>query len=258
MTDTNILAPLASIHAPDAAQLNARAQAALSMVESMEIDSQDTYELAAEELQAIKTKAKQLEDQRTAITGPINQALRGINALFKDPATFLEKAEGIIKRKMLTYSTEQERIAAAERARQEAAIKAEQDRLAREAAEREKAAAKEAAKLMAEGDEIAAAEVQAQAAIEAASLSATAEVMTVTTVAPPVAKVSGISTRATFKAEVTDKAALIAHIAANPQFANLLDVNTSALNQMAKAMRESLSMPGVRVYEEKTLTSRRS
>lgn len=256
--DNNILAPLAQISAPDSAQLTQRAQAALDMVKAMEIDSQETYELAADELKAIKAKSKQLEDQRTGITGPINQALKSINALFKGPATFLEDAERIIKGKMLTYSTEQERIAAEERRRQEAAIKAEQDRLAREAAAKEQEAAKEAAKLLEQGDAEAAAEVQAQAAIEAASMAATAEVMTVTTVAPAVAKVSGVSTRTTYKAEVTDKAALIAHIAANPQFANLLDVNTSALNQMAKAMRESLSMPGVRVYEEKTLASGRA
>lgn len=256
MTD-NILAPLATIHAPDANQLNTRAQAALKMVESMVIDSQETYDLAADELKAIKTKAKTLEDQRTAITGPINKALKAINDLFRGPTQYLEQAEKIIKTKMLTYSTEQERIAAEERRRAEAAVRAEQERLAREAAAKEAAAKAEADALIAAGNAEKAAEVQANAAIEAASLAATAQVMTAPVVEVSVAKVAGISTRSVWKAECTDKAALIAFVAANPQFLNLLDVNTSALNQMAKAMKDTMQIPGVRAYEDKTLAASR-
>lgn len=256
MTTENIFAPLAAIAAPDAATLNNRAQSALAMVESMVIDSQETYELAADELKAIKAKAKTLEEQRTSITGPINKALKAVNDLFRAPGTYLEQAEKIIKGKMLAYTTEQQRIADEERRRAEAAIKAEQERLAREAAEREAAAKAEADKLLAEGNADKAAEVQAAAAIEAANLTATAQVMTAPVVAPAVAKVSGIATRGVWKAECTDKAAMIAFVAANPQFQNLLDVNTTALNQLAKAMRETLQVPGVRVYEEKQLASR--
>ena len=257
MTD-NVLAPLAGINAPDGAQLTARASAALEMVKAMEIDSQETYELAADELKSIKAKAKSLEDQRTAITKPINDALRGINALFKGPTDFLTQAEKVIKVKMLDFTTAQERLAAEERRRAEAAVRAEQERLAKEASAREAAAAEEAAKLIEQGDDEAAAEVQAQAAIEAATLSATAAVMTAPVAAPAVAKVAGVSTRSVWKAECTDKAALVAFIATNPTFLNLLDVNASALNQLAKAMKETLQLPGVRVFEEKSLASGRA
>lgn len=256
MTDS-IFAPLAAIHAPDANQLNSRAQSALTMVESMVIDSQETYDLAADELKAIKSKAKTLEDQRTGITGPINKALKAVNDLFRGPAQYLEQAEKIIKTKMLTYSAEQERIAAEERRKAEALVRAEQERLAREAAAKEAAAKAEAEKLAASGDIEKAAEVQAQAAIEAASLAATAQVMTAPVVEVSAAKVSGISTRSVWKAECTDKASLIAFVAANPQFLNLLDVNTSALNQMAKAMKDTMKIPGVRAYEDKTLAASR-
>lgn len=253
---TDILAPLAAIAAPDQTTLNARAESALSMVESMTIDCQETYELAADELKAIKAKAKSLEDQRTAITGPINKALKAVNDLFRTPGNYLEQAEKIIKGKMIAYTTEQERIAAEERRKAEAAIKAEQDRIARETAEREAAAQAEAEKLLAEGNAEAAAEVQAAAAMESASMAVAAQVMTAPVAAPAVAKVSGVSMRGVWKAEVNDKAALIAYVAANPQFHNVLEVNTSALNQMAKAMKDAMQMPGVRVYEEKSLASR--
>lgn len=258
MTTDSIFAPLAAIHAPDANQLNTRAQSALTMVESMVIDSQETYDLAADELKAIKTKSTSLEAQRTAITGPINKALKAVNDLFRDPGQYLEQAEKIIKGKMLAYSAEQERIAAEERRKAEALVRAEQERMAREAAAKEAAAKAEADALMAAGNAEKAAEVQAQAAIEAAIITATAQVMTAPVVEMSVAKVSGISQRSVWKAEVTDKAALIAFIAATPQFQNLLDVNTSALNQMAKAMKDTMQIPGVRAFEEKTLAASRS
>lgn len=258
MTTDSILAPLAAIHAPDANQLNTRAHAALTMVESMVIDSQETYDLAADELKAIKSKSTTLETQRTAITGPINKALKAVNDLFRGPAQYLEQAEKIIKTKMLTYSAEQERIAAEERRKAEALVRAEQERLAREAAAKEAAAKAEADALMAAGNAEKAAEVQANAAIEAASLAATAQVMTAPVVEVSVAKVSGISQRSVWKAECTDKAALIAYIAANPAFLNLVEVNASALNQMAKAMKETMQIPGVRAFEEKTLAASRA
>ena len=91
MTTDSILAPLATIHAPDAGQLNTRAHAALTMVESMVIDSQETYDLAADELKAIKSKSTTLETQRTAITGPINKALKAVNDLFRGPAQYLDQ-----------------------------------------------------------------------------------------------------------------------------------------------------------------------
>lgn len=294
MTTDSILAPLATIHAPDAGQLNTRAHAALTMVESMVIDSQETYDLAADELKAIKSKSTTLETQRTAITGPINKALKAVNDLFRGPAQYLEQAEKIIKSKMLTYSAEQERIAAEERRKAEALVRAEQERMTREAAAKEAAAKAEADALLAaarekeaaakaEADALVAAgraneaaamqeqaakeaaeqaekaaEVQANAAIEAASLAATAQVMTAPVVEVSVAKVSGISQRSVWKAECTDKAALIAYIAANPAFLNLVEVNASALNQMAKAMKDTMQIPGIRAFEEKTLAASRA
>ena len=51
-----IFAPLAMMSTPDQSDLNSKSQSALMMVQSMVIDSQDTFELAADELKAIKKK----------------------------------------------------------------------------------------------------------------------------------------------------------------------------------------------------------
>ncbi len=258
MTTENILAPLAAIQPPNAAAMTSRAESALAMVQSMVVDSAETYELAADELKSIKARSKSIEEQRTSITGPINKALKAVNDLFRGPGEYLDQAEKIIKGKMLAYTTEQQRIADEERRRSEAAIQAEQMRLTREAAEIEAAAKAEAESLLAAGDAEKAAEVEAAAAIESASLSATALVMTAPAPQVAPAKAAGISMRSSWKATCENKAMLIAFAADNPQFQNLLDVNQTALNQLAKAMRDTLEIPGVRVYEEKQLASRSS
>jgi hypothetical protein len=176
----NPLAALASLQTPDEAQMTQRAQAALRMVESMVIDSPETYSLAADELKAIKTKANSIEEQRTSITGPINQALRAINDLFRGPASFLKSAEDTIKAKMLGYQQEQERIAAEARRKAEEAAAAERARLEAEARAREQAAAAErerlareeaarAAAAKAEHDRLAAEAAAAKAAGDAAA-----------------------------------------------------------------------------------------
>lgn len=157
----NILANLATIQTPDEAQLTTRAQSALRMVESMTVENDEDYSLAADELKAIKAKANSIEAQRTGITGPINDALRAINALFKGPATFLAQAEATIKGKMIAYTTEQERIAAEERRRAEALAAAERKRIEDEArAVREAAEAEQRKLAQAEAERVRAAQAE--------------------------------------------------------------------------------------------------
>ena len=71
-----------------------------------------------------------------------------------------------------------------------------------------------------------------------------------------VEKVSGISTSTNWKAEVTDMLALVKFVAANPHMIDLLQVNTTTLNQHAKATKDNTKIDGVRVYSEQVLASR--
>lgn len=263
----NPLAALSAIQTPDEAQLTTRAQQALRMVESMVIDSPETYSLAADELKAIKAKANTIEDQRTSITGPINKALKAINDLFRGPAALLANAEQIIKGKMLGYQQEQERIAAEERRRAEEAAAAERRRLEEEAAARQREADAEAKRLAeaaqaaaATGDTAAAEQAQRQAetvqqnaALEVAAIQSSAEVITAPVVAAPVVKAVGISTAKTLDFEVQDVGALIQHVAANPQLQSLLRVDEVKLRAYVRGLGMSANLPGVRVFEKKTL-----
>jgi membrane protease subunit (stomatin/prohibitin family) len=70
-------------------------------------------------------------------------------------------------------------------------------------------------------------------------------------------KASGISkVRETIKARVTDKAAFLQAVAANPQYLDLVEVNQSALNALAKALGTSLKIAGIETYADKTISAR--
>ncbi|RYE50367.1 MAG: hypothetical protein EOP21_03985, partial [Hyphomicrobiales bacterium] len=107
----------------------------------------EELETSKEELQSIKGKWNAMEAKRTAITGPMNKALTAINALFKAPMESLKQAETVIKNAMLTYSNEQDRLAAIARREAEAKAAAERNRLAEEARQVELAAAAERRRL---------------------------------------------------------------------------------------------------------------
>lgn len=227
---------LKDVVAPSRDELMKPAEQAFAMARSWAIDSDESYELAGEELRAIKAKAKALEDKRTALTVPLNQVLRGINALFKDPSDRLAEAETVIKRGMIAY---QDRLAAERRAAEEAA---------RKAAEAAKPTQIEPLPFQGVDESAAVAAAEAEAAIMAfASVP----------VAPAPLKVTGVSrVKVTLKAEVIDKAALIAHIAQAPAYLDLVEINASKLNQLAKALGNNLNLPGVKLVEEKSIAAR--
>lgn len=262
MTQENILAPVAQLSLPDSAALSGSAQRLLAFVESYTIATAEDYSLAGDELRAIKARAVKLEEQRTAITGPINQALRAVNALFKQPAELLERAERALKGKMLAYSQEQERIAAEARRKAEAAAEAERQRLAAEAAAREAEAreqARKAAEAAAAGNAEAAAIAQAEAQraqAEAQTVAATAQMIVapVVTVAPPAAK--GISTAKKVDFEVVDLHALVKHVAERPELLALLRADEVKLRAYVRGLGLSCNLPGVRVFEDRVMSAR--
>lgn len=260
-TDT-ILAPVASLTLPDSAALTGRTQQALTFIQSFEIDSQETYSLAADELRAIKTRAAAIEEQRTGITGPINKALKAINDLFRGPADLLSQAERTLKGKMLAWDQEQERIAAEKRRIAEVAAAAERKRLADEAAARQREAeaqAAAAAAATAAGDAQAAQLAQAaaeRAQAEAQTAAATSQMVVAPVVAIEKPKASGISTSKKIDYEVVDLHALVKHVAAHPELIALLRADDVKLRAYVKGLGLAAALPGVRVFEDRVMSAR--
>lgn len=269
MTES-ILAPVAALALPDAAKITNSAQQALSFIETFAIVDGKTYGMAAEELQAIKGRAKRLEEQRTAITGPINTALKAVNDLFRGPAELLARAETLVKQNMIGYDNEQKRQADERRRQAEAAAAAERQRLEAEAAERQREAqaqAEAAAAAQAAGDAQAAELANAAAAraqAEANQAASVAQMVTApvqTSIAMP--KAAGISTRKKIDFEVQSIEQLLRHIVgggdrplAHPELLSLLAVQEPKLRAYVTGLGTACKLPGVRVFETDVMSAR--
>ena len=249
--------------ASSALVLTTKAQTALAGAAAYVIDSTTMFELASDDLKNIKALQKEVEDKRTSISGPLNQAVKAVNDLFRPPKEYLEKAEYAIKRAMITWTTEQERLAAEARAKAEAEARAERERLAaieREQAEAARKAQEEAQAAAEAGDEQAAAEAMAaaQAAQEQAAMAAiTAQVVTVAPTVEAPAKVAGISGRVTFSAEVTDLLALVKAVAAGQAPIECIQADAKFLGAQARAFKKAGQLyPGVNIIAERGIAAR--
>lgn len=281
-----------NVTTPDEVALVRSAEKSLQLVQAIAIDCPEMYAAAGAELQVIKAKAKAIEEERVKITGPINEGLRRVNAMFKRPLEVLEQAEKMLKGSMIAFTESEQRRRDEEQRQAQEQARLERDRLQREADERERIAREErervenesrqrleeenrrAEELRQQGNTEAADETTRRASEtadrehreaeereneerqRATTVRETAAIVTAAPVATSITKAAGASMRKNWKAEVTDKAALIKHVAANPHLVNLLDVNDSALNKMAKALELNLNLPGVRPWNDVGLAVR--
>lgn len=257
--------------------LTNQAQAALSGAADLVIDSPTMFEMASDDLMAVKALQKQVEAQRTAITGPLNAATKAVNDLFRAPKEYLEQAEAALKRPMVAWTAEQERLAAVarreaeEQARKERerleAIRRQQESEARAAAEAAQAAQAEAQQAAARGDRQAAENAQAlaweqtakaeEAQAQAQEAALTAEIISITPVALPQAKVSGISGRVNYKAETPDLMALAKAVVAGAAPLQCLLVNEQFLGAQARAMKQTGLLYGVvNIVAERGISAR--
>lgn len=222
---------------PQAEALQKEVAPVVAAARELKVDSDLMYGEAGDELKAIKSKAKALEERRKAITQPLDAAKKSAMDLFRAPLESLEEAERIIKRTMIAYSTEQQRI------------RDEEARKIREAHEREQQRIRdEAEEARSSGDEA-----------TAQVLEHTSQAMTVAepvTRAAPKAQGIGITQR--WSAEVTDKRAFIDFCLtdAGAQYFDALTVDMKPLNQLAVALKDNLKIPGIKAVATAGLSAR--
>lgn len=249
-----LVAPQVTV--PAQSVIIAPASRLLAGVRDLVIDSDAVYEAAASDLAAAKSMKKAIDADRKELTKPLDEAKSRIMDKYRPAIDVCEQVITTIEPKMLTYRAEQQAKADAERRRLDAEARAERERLQREADDARRVAAEEAEKLAAAGKTAEAEETIAATEAEALTLQQTAEVVSAapTSVAPP--KVSGTAVAGTYKGRVLDKLKFIAFVAANPMFADLLDVNESGLNAQARSLKTNLKMDGIEVYLEQSIRSR--
>jgi hypothetical protein len=225
------------IEAPATAEAEQEQQVIITDAQALVVSSPASHEIALGMLKAIAGAEKKVKDlfaEPKRAAHAAHKAITQAEAKLLDP---LGKARQIVTGKAVTFEADQRR-------------KAEEEarRLAAEAKQREEEAAlADAIDAEASGDTAAAEQIM-ETPIEAP----------VVTVAPQVAQVSGVSSRETWSAEVTDLAALVAYVASRPEWINLLLPNEQALNSLARAQRAALKIPGVRAVAKRGLSVRAS
>lgn len=198
------------------------------------IVNQDQYNLAGDVLKEVKSRIKELDDERKKITKPLDDAKKAVMNLFKPPIELLEKAEAKIKGLMLTYSEEQEKKAREEQRKL-------QEQAEKEAEKQKKALEAKIARAEASGkaDKVEQLKEQAENIV----------VPDVPVISPTIETPSGVSYRTKWSAEVIDFKAL-------PDEYKI--ANQQALDKVAQATKGAISIPGVKMKSEKIVASSRS
>jgi hypothetical protein len=226
--------------------------------------------VAAEEIAFAKKRVKDLTEERKELTRPLDELKAKLMGKYEPALTTYKAGIAIIEPKILSWSREQqlarEREAQrlAEIARKEKArMDEEAAKVAAKAAADAEALRQQAAAAAAEGNAARAAALESRAdakeeagAIKAAEITTVAESLPTAPTVAAAEKVKGLHETKRWKAEVTDKAALVAFIAANPMYLHLVTVDTAALTALARSLKDNMMLPGVKAVVEVGLTSR--
>jgi len=195
------------------------------------ISTQDHYEKANEFLRAVKGLQKEIHATFDPIVSAAHKTHQEATSKRKEHLDPAISAERVVKGKMIAYDDKMEAIRRAEQRRIDAKAREEEERKRKELAAR-------AEKWAAKGKIAKAEELQEQAE----------EVEVVApVVAPKVEKIKGVSFKENWSAIVVDETKV-------PR--EYLQVNTMALNRIAKATKGSIKIPGVEFKMDKILASR--
>lgn len=204
------------------------AQQFLAVAEAYEIDNDDLYRTAANDLQDIKRRFKAIDAKRREITIPLDAARHAAMEFFRPALTFLERSEAAIKKAMTKYQAEQEKV------------RLEMERVSQELARKEQARlAKLAEAAQAKGQVERADELRDQAAMLPAT--------TMLQAPPPAPQPKGISITTHWKFRVVDHEAI-------PR--EYLAVDMTKIGGVVRAMKGQTRISGIEVFEARNIAAR--
>lgn len=243
-----------------AADFETKAQRAVKFANSFLIESDDDYQLAAEELRSIKERAKAVEAERTKITVPMNTALQAVNDMFRAPKSLFDSVEGIFKAKMLAWQSKQAAFAEAARKEAERQAEARRREIEHDAEMARGRAEEEARRLRELGNAEAAAAVEAKGEEAVAALQLEAE----TTVAQPLAvaapRATGISTAKSNEVTVVNKYEFAKFCVdaweRDPGMLDYLNIDGVKLRAAGRTHGTALNWPGLAVGGKSTIRVR--
>jgi len=217
-------------------ELEQRTHTMLQRAQALVIVDQASYDAAVELAKAVKDLRAEAEAHHRPVIQAALEAHRRALEAFRRIDEPLRAAEAELKRRLAAWTAEQERL------------RLEAERRAREEAERQAAEELEA---QIEQLENAGAPPEV---IHAVIRQAESAPVIAPRVAPQYERAQGIAARKTYRAHVVSLIELIRWVAQNPTHETLLQPNQSALNAIARAQRENLRIPGVRVVVEESIS----
>jgi hypothetical protein len=198
-------------------ELSESAKRMLTQAKALTVTTAAEYESAAEVLQKLTAREKELEAKKKAVWDPLAKLTKAVQTLFNPPLKVLDQAKEIVKEKMSTYADEQRNIAA------------ERQRLADLAAE-------EARETLLEKAEKAADNGNKERAYVLEARAASVQAPTIQVETPQVA---GVQLRERWLFEVTDPLQL-------PRA--YLTVDESAIRNAVNNTKGTVKIPGVRIW----------
>lgn len=202
--------------------------------ENAKVEDNFQYAMAGEFLTRISVRINELEAIRKKLKAPILEAGRNVDDLFRRPIQQGKEARRDLQTKMLKYTTR---------------IK-----------EEERQAEVEAAKKIDEQKEDA--EQKAMDEMEAGNEEAAQEILDNIDVMPVPAqlieqpKAPGVSTRVNWQCRLINLNKLNQAISKGQAPLSLIQLDTVAANKYAKAVRDTMTIPGLEFYNDETLAVR--
>jgi colicin import membrane protein len=219
-------------------ELETRALTLAEEARALAVTDQQSYNAAAERLLAVVSLRREIEQHHAPLKKSAHDAWQKVIAAEKRLLDPVVDAERIYKTGIASYEAEQRRLEAEARAKAEAEARL----AAEEARERELEQAES------EG-----ADAEEVAAIANAPLPMVAPAP----VQPAFQPTRGVTTAANWKGEVTSLGALVKAIAQGQATVNLVTPNEVAINQLARATRGTLEVPGIKFYSTTTVRAGR-
>ena len=179
-------------------------------------------------IKSVRTKVAELFAEPTQLAYRTHKSFVAAAKQLTDP---LDLAKSSIVKRIVSYE-EKERKDAEEEARRVAAAQKLAD---------EEAAIASAIEAEQEGDPDAAAEI-----LEAHEMAPEPVIQPT----PRIAQVSGVSSVTRYSAEVVDMPALLAYVIEHPEHLGAIRPNQTYINTLARAQRENLRLPGVKLLKE--------
>ena len=121
------------IPAKEAEEVQEITSGVVKAAEGVVINSDDSMQEASDILSWVAKAKKQVEDKRKFLVKPLNDHVKSINEMFKGYMAPLEKADTVLRQKVMAYRQEQERIRREEEERLRKEAEAERKRLEKQA-----------------------------------------------------------------------------------------------------------------------------